>query len=87
MYIEVEKIYQYEHTSSKNFSTDSRTALLNEIDTEEFSFTEIPERIMLNNFEEFISNHPDASIEDLDRIMIEELMIEKCPRIEEMFQS
>ncbi|UCB46750.1 MAG: hypothetical protein JSV25_04845 [Spirochaetota bacterium] len=87
MFIEVEKIYQYEHTSSKNFSTDSRAALLNEIDTEEFSFTQIPERIMLNDFEEFINNHPDSSVEELDSIMIEELMIEKCPRIEEMFYS
>jgi hypothetical protein len=87
MYIEVKKIYQYEHTSSKNFSTDSRTALLNEIDSEEFSFTPIPERIMLNDFEEFIDNHPDASVEDLDNIMIKELMIEKCPRIEKMFHS
>jgi hypothetical protein len=87
MYIEVERIYQYEHSSAKSFSTDSRTALLSEIDTEEFSFTPIPERIMLNDFEEFIRQNPDSSVDELDSIMIEELMIEKCPRIEHMFQS
>jgi hypothetical protein len=87
MYIEVERIYGYEHTSSKNFSSDARNALLNEIDTEEFSFTPIPNRIILNDFEEFIRNNPDSSIEELDRIMFEQFMIEKCPRIKEMFKS
>ena len=87
MYIEVERIYQYEHTSSKNFSAESRAALLDEIDIEEFGFTPIPDRIMLNDFEEFIRQNPDSSVDDLDKVMIEELMIKKCPRIEEMFQS
>jgi len=87
MYIEVEKIYRYEHTSPNSFSTDSRGALLNEIDTEEFSFTPIAERILLNDFEEFIRTHPDLEIDDLDHIITHELMIELCPRIENMFQS
>jgi len=87
MYIEVEKIYKYEHTSPNSFSTDSRATLLNEIDDEEFSFTPIPDRIMLNDFEEFLRSHPDLSIEDLDVISIRELEIEKCPNIERMFKS
>ncbi len=87
MYIEVERIYQYEHTSSNNFSGGSRSALLNEIDKEEFSFTPIPERIMLNEFEDFIKNNPDSSIEDLDKVVIKELMIEICPKIENMLES
>ena len=87
MYIEVERIYQYEHTSSKSFSSDSRATLLGEIDTEEFSFTPIPNRITLNDFEEFIRQNPESSIEELDRVMMKELIIENCPRMEEMFQS
>jgi hypothetical protein len=87
MYIEVEKVYKYEHTSPNSFSTDSRAALLNEIDTEEFSLTPIAERIILNDFEEFIRTHPDLEIDDLDQIITHELMIEMCPRIEHMFQS
>ena len=87
MYIEVERIYQYEHTSSKSFSTDSRSALLGEIDTEEFSFTPIPDRILLNDFEEFIRMNPDSSVEQLDKVMMKELMIEKCPKMEELFLS
>jgi hypothetical protein len=87
MYIEVEKIYRYEHTSPNSFSTDSRGALLNEIDTEEFSLTPIAERIPLNDFEDFIRTHPDLEIDDLDHIITHELMIELCPRIENMFQS
>ena len=87
MYIEVEKIYKYEHTSPNSFSTDSRSVLLNEIDLEEFSFTPLSDRIILNSFEDFIKDHPDMSIEDLDARAFEVLSIEKCPRTKNMFES
>jgi hypothetical protein len=86
MYIKVERIYTYEHSSPNSFSTDSRTALLKEIDAEEFSFTPLSDRIVLNDFEDYIKNHPNLSINELDKIMIGTLHIEKCPKIEEMFR-
>jgi hypothetical protein len=87
MFIEVEKIYKYEHSSPNSFSTDSRTALLKEIDFEEFSFTPIGNRLILNYLEDFIKNHPDSTIDDLDGLGERELFIEKCPETEEMFKS
>jgi len=87
MYIEVERIYKYEHTSSNSFSTDSRTSLLDEIDDEEFSFSPIPDRIMLNDFEDFIRSNDRLTIEELDSLTIAELDIKKCPNIERMFKS
>ena len=87
VYIEVERIYKYEHTSPNSFSTDARSALLSEIDDEEFSLTPIYDRIVLNDFEDFIRDHPDLSIEEIDTITINELMIKICPNIERMFES
>ncbi len=86
MYIKVERIYTYEHSSPNSFSTDSRAALLKEIDAEEFSFTPLSDRIILNEFEESIKNHPDLPISQLDKIMMGELYIDKCPKIEDMFK-
>ena len=85
MYIPVESIYKYEHSSPNSFSTDSRTALLKEIDAEEFGFTPLSDRIVLNEFEEYIKNHPDLQISQLDKIMMDELYIKKCPKMEDMF--
>jgi inhibitor of KinA sporulation pathway (predicted exonuclease) len=85
-YIKVERIYTYEHSSPNSFSTDSRAALLKEIDAEEFNFTPLADRIVLNEFEEYIKNHPDLQISQLDKIMMDELYIEKCPKMEDMFK-
>ncbi|MCK5093346.1 MAG: hypothetical protein KAR18_01395 [Spirochaetes bacterium] len=87
MYIKVERIYTYEHTSPNSFSTDSRASLLKEIDAEEFSFTPITDRIILNDFEEFIKNHPDLSTDELNTIMVKDVFIKNCPRIEHMFEG
>ena len=51
-YIQVEKIFHYEHSSSASFSDNSFKKLLDEIDPEEFSLSPFSNRILLNDFEE-----------------------------------
>jgi hypothetical protein len=85
MYIEVEKIYRYEHTSPNSFSTDSRNALLKEIELEEFSMTPIPERIFINDLEDLVRSRKDLTAGDLQRVAEPELRIQKCLRTDEMF--
>jgi len=87
MYIEVETIYRYEHNSPNNFSTDSRTALLKEIDVEEFSFTPIPGRILLNDLENILKEYSSLSIEKLVDLAVEKLNIQKCIETEELFRK
>jgi len=87
MYIRVESIYQYEHTSSNNFSTDSRNALLREIDCEEFSFSPIQNRILINDFEAYIKEHAQLTIDEFIKKAREELSIKECPRTEALFDN
>lgn len=62
MYIELEKIYGYEHTSPNSFTGNSRDALMAEIETDEFKHgLPIESRIIINEFEDLL-NQTDGKI-------------------------
>jgi hypothetical protein len=52
-FIPVEKVYQYEHSSSYKVSDATREKLLDEIDEDEFFCTPLPGRLLLNRFDDF----------------------------------
>ncbi|MFH0953636.1 MAG: hypothetical protein V1873_04835 [Verrucomicrobiota bacterium] len=56
-YIEAEKVYAYEHSSSYKVSDSTRDKLLEEIDEDEFFAEMIDGRIPLNKFEDFFRQH------------------------------
>lgn len=51
-YIPVEKIFEYEHSSRFNLTTETRKRLLGEIDGDEFSLSPFTGRYLLNDLEE-----------------------------------
>ncbi|MCC5849418.1 MAG: hypothetical protein JJU29_15155 [Verrucomicrobia bacterium] len=63
-YIEAEKVYTYENTSSYRVNDDTRDKLLEEIDTYEFFQEPIEGRIVLNNFEDFFKQNPDLDLNE-----------------------
>jgi len=87
MYIEVEEIYHYEHSSSNNFSSDSRNALLKEIDFEEFSVNPIGERILINDLEDLVRNRRGLTVEEFQKVAEEEFQIQKCLKTDAMFEG
>ncbi|HMP75864.1 MAG TPA: hypothetical protein PKE12_06165 [Kiritimatiellia bacterium] len=52
-YIPAERVYAYEHNSSYKVSDATREKLLNEIDEDEFFPELLPDRLLLNKFDEF----------------------------------
>ena len=71
-YIELEKVFTYENTSSYRASDDTRDKLLEEIDTYEFYCSPIEGRIVLNNFEDFFRQNPTMDLnkpEDLAQLL------------------
>ena len=56
-YIPAERLYAYEHNSPYRVSDHTREKLLCEIDEDEYYTEPIPDRISLNLFEEFFSQH------------------------------
>jgi hypothetical protein len=70
-YIGAERIFAYEHGSSYQFTDNTRDKLMSEIEMEEFRMTRFPERIIINDLEDFINrNHIDLEKEqDMNALM------------------
>ena len=86
IYIGCEVIYQYEHTSSNNFSTDSRGALLREIDLDEFHLSPIENRILLNEIEEVLAS-PKNGLNEMEKFIRKKRCYENCPSMKIMLES
>ncbi len=71
-YIEAEKLYAYEHSSSYRVNDPTREKLLEEMDTYEFYPEPILGRIVLNTFEDFFRQNPGLDLNrpaDLARLL------------------
>lgn len=69
-YIEIEKIFHYEHSSKARIGDNTQVNLLHEIDEDEYYTSPIPNRIILNELESFFKDNnlpidSDSTIEKL----------------------
>lgn len=62
-YINLEKMFEYEHTSKNNVSFETREQLVNEIEGDEFHMSPLPGKIMLNDIEKIFSDGKGLSLE------------------------
>jgi len=62
-YVPAERIFAYEHGSSFQFTGNTREKLMAEIDREVFSSSPLPERVLFNKLEDFVT----AQRIDLDK--------------------
>ncbi len=81
-YLGVETIFFYEHSSKNSFSDNSKRALLQEIDTDEFSLTPLEGRADLQSFEKQLISKKEkfSSQKALDIIEQYNDFIHTCPR-------
>ena len=56
-YIEIEKVFHYEHSSKSRIGDKSQINMLHEIDEDEFYTSPIPNRIILNELESFFKEN------------------------------
>lgn len=85
-YIGLEKIYHYEHTSKYSFSGDTRQHLLKEIDAEEYNLSPLENRLIVNDLEDYLVKNHTVTVADLEKRANDTFFVEKCPRIDNMFQ-
>jgi len=65
-YIALEKMFEYEHTSKFNLSTEIRGQLIKEIECDEFHLSPLPGKIMLNEVEKIIDDNPGKSLKVIE---------------------
>jgi hypothetical protein len=71
-FIEAEKVFAYEHTSSYRLGDDTRDKLLESIDNYEYYLNPIPQRILLNDFHDFLDHEHIDLDREADRLKLME---------------
>jgi hypothetical protein len=70
-YISLEKMFEYEHTSKFNVSSESRTHLIREIEGDEFHLSPLQGKIMLNDVEEIIEKNQGKNLREIESRFID----------------
>lgn len=73
-YIPLETVFEYEHGSPYSLSDATRDRLLQDIDREEFQPAPLPQRIVLNDLEEYVR----ATRTNMDRAEDMERLVKAC---------
>jgi hypothetical protein len=84
-YVSLEKMFEYEHTSKFNVSTETRGSLVKEIEGDDFHLSPIQWKIMLNDIEAILDKHSDKSLKEIENEFIKKTGTEYEEVIREMF--
>jgi hypothetical protein len=86
-YISVEKMFEYEHTSRFNVSSETRGSLIKEIEGDDFHLSPIQWKIMLNDIEAILDKHSGKSLKEIENEFINKTGTEYEEIIQEMFRD
>jgi hypothetical protein len=84
-YISLEKMFEYEHTSRFNVSTETRGSLVKEIEGDDFHLSPIQWKIMLNDIEAILDKNSGKSLKEIENEFIKKTGTEYEEVIREMF--
>jgi hypothetical protein len=86
-YISLEKMFEYEHTSKFNVSTETRGSLIKEIEGDDFHLSPIQWKIMLNDIEAILDKHSGNSLKEIENEFIKKTGTQYEEIIQEMFKE
>ena len=72
------------HQAKQSFSQTSREALLKEIEDEEFSAVPLLNRIIIQDVEDYLNNHVDASIQSVMNYFVDHAKATHCNNVENL---
>jgi len=86
-YISLEKMFEYEHSSKFNVSSETRGSLVKEIEGDDFHLSPIQWKIMLNDIEDILDKHSGKSLKEIENEFIKKTGTEYEEVIQEMFKE
>lgn len=86
-YISLEKMFEYEHTSRFNISSDKRSSLIKEIEGDEFHLSPIQDMIILNDIELILDSNIGKPLERVEDEFIRLSPTSSREIIHEMFRD
>lgn len=69
-YIALEKMFEYEHSSKYNVSSEKRALLLREIDEDEFQLSPVPGKIIINVVERIINENKGKDLNYIENEIV-----------------
>ena len=81
-YIGLDKVFEYEHQAKQSFTQNTREALINEIEEQEFSAVPLLNRIIIQNVEEYLTDHNDADIQSLMNYFVNYAKATNCNNVD-----
>jgi hypothetical protein len=86
-YISLEKLFEYEHSSKFNVSAETRAALVNEIEGDDFHLSPIQGKIMLNDIEWILNTNTGKSLKEIENEFLKVTGVTYEKIIHEMFKE
>ncbi len=86
-YIELRTVFSYEHSSKNKFTGDNRKALFEEMDPRDFYFVPKEDKIIINDFEDFLNKNKELSFDEKKDYFIDRILPERCSRMRDMFEE
>jgi hypothetical protein len=86
-YIALEKLFEYEHSSRFNASSETRSSLVKEIEGDDFHLSPIEWKILLNDIETILDKNSGKSLNEIENEFIEKTGTEFEVNIKEMFSE
>ncbi|MBN1761412.1 MAG: hypothetical protein JW863_24020 [Chitinispirillaceae bacterium] len=83
-YIETEKVYHYEHSSKARVGDVTQTNLLHEIEEDEFYPEPLPDRLLLDEIEQFFKGRPLPVDEKATVDKLKEQLNHNCYRVDKV---
>ncbi|HUW91774.1 MAG TPA: hypothetical protein VMV74_01315 [Bacteroidales bacterium] len=86
-YIALEKLFEYEHSSKFSLNAETREKLLSEVDGEEFFLDPVPDKIMLNEVENFLKLHLSSELSLIEKDFFSRYRTEHVDCVHRMFRD
>ena len=86
-YVSLEKMFEYEHTSKFNVSSETRGSLLKDIEGDDFHLSPIQWKIMLNDIEAILDKHSGKSLKEIENEFIRKTGTQYEEVIQDMFKE
>lgn len=86
-YVDLEKVFEYEHSSKYHAGPETRRLLLNEMEGDEFHLSPLPGKFMLNDYEEILEKNRNKSLSFIEKEFIKITDESKAGIIREMMSE
>ena len=86
-YIDLHTIFNYERNSKNTIANESRSALFQEIDARDFSFSHNETKLLINDFEQFLAESKGISFVEIKDFFFDKVLGKECEKMLNLFDE